>query len=281
MSENLSSRKMPSYRANWAPVFLEPISGSGERITIGVVLRDSQGVEVKRTVRDDVLKSLYGSKKAHLSQMIEVALAAVREQVAVSNLCFPSSGFCLGPWREASSNAERYGVFRQAIYRTSSLAALLDLESQDEDTSAQDGTTRHWFKQIQNSVVQSRPQLASAFNVEVQLIRDGLPPRLGFLFQRKGANFETLRPNALLGTVRAARGRLFELTRVKTMGDLDTGAMILGVPRPDDLTYPEKALQAIDRALLELRHEAGQDNIAVLAAHTVDDAAKHILTFAA
>ncbi|WP_271595907.1 hypothetical protein [Bradyrhizobium sp. CCBAU 25360] len=55
MSIKLDVQTAPSYRASWAPVFFEPITGSGERITVGIVVSDAAGGEVKRTVRDEVL----------------------------------------------------------------------------------------------------------------------------------------------------------------------------------------------------------------------------------
>src|SRR3954453_13254479 len=107
MSINLDVQQAPSYRASWAPVFFEPITGSGERITVAIVVSDAAGHEVKRTVRDEVLKALFGSKRAHLSQMIDFVLSALRSQSGVSNPTIPMTGFSLGRWQEASSRAER------------------------------------------------------------------------------------------------------------------------------------------------------------------------------
>jgi hypothetical protein len=280
MSIKLDVQQAPSYRASWAPVFLEPIMGSGERLTVAILVSDAAGREVKRTVRDEVLKALYGSKRGHLSQMIDFVLAALRSQGGESDPTIPLTGFSLGAWQEASSRAERYGVWRQAVYRSCSMASLDDLDAQEDETSAQEGT-KQWQAQVRQSVVERRPELANSFNRDVQLISNGLPPRIGFLHEGKAANFATLRPNGISVSVGAARGKLYELVMVKREGTLTRGAVILGAPREDDLMYSEKALQAATRAIAELKHEASEDGLELVPAHSVPEAADQVLALAA
>lgn len=280
MSINLDVQQAPSYRASWAPVFFEPITGSGERITVAVVISDAVGVEVKRTVRDEVLKALYGSRRTHLSQMIDFVLTALRSQIGNPSPTIPLTGFSLGSWQEASSRAERYGVLRQAVYRSCSLASLDDLDSQEDETTAQEGT-KQWQAQVRQSVIERRPELANSFNCDVQLISNGLPPRIGFLHERRGANFATLRPNGLSASVGTVRGKLYELVMVKREGFVSSGAVILGAPREDDITYPERALQAAMRAIAELKHEAAKDDLELIPAHSVPEAADRVLGLAA
>lgn len=280
MSIKLDVQNAPSYRASWAPVFFEPITGSGERITVAVVVCDAAGGEVKRTVRDDVLKALYGSKRAHLSQMIDFVLAALRSQIGHRAPTIPLTGFSLGSWQEASSRAERYGVLRQAVYRSCSMASLDELDAQEDEATAQEGA-RQWQAQVRQSVIERRPELANSFNREVQLISNGMPPRIGFLFEDRGANFATLRPTGLSTSVGTVRGKLYELVMVKREGFVKRGAMILAAPHEDDITYPEKALQATMRAIAELTHEAAKDDLELFPAHSVPEAADRVLTLAA
>lgn len=280
MSIKLDVQTAPSYRANWAPVFFEPISGSGERITVAIVVFDAAGGEVKRTVRDDVLKALYGSKRAHLSQMIDFVLSSLRSQIGHRDPTIPLTGFSLGSWQEASSRAERYGVLRQAVYRSCSMANLDDIDAQEDETTAQEGT-RQWQAQVRQSVIERRPELANCFNRDVQLISNGMPPRIGFLYESRGCNFATLRPNGLSTSVGAVRGKLYELVMVKREGFVSRGAVILGAPREDDITYPEKALQASMRAIAELKHEAAKDDLELTPAHSVSEAADRVLALAA
>lgn len=280
MSINLDVQQAPSYRASWAPVFFEPITGSGERITVAVLISDAAGREVKRTVRDEVLKALYGSKRAHLSQMIDFVLAALRAQGDESNPKIPLTGFSLGQWQEASSRAERYGVLRQAVMRSCSMATLDDLDAQEDEATAQEGA-KQWQVQVRQSVIERRPELANSFNRDVQLISNGLPPRIGFLHDGRGANFATLRPNGLSASVGTVRGKLYELVMVKREGFVSRGAVILGAPREEDLTYSEKALQATMRAIAELKHEASEDDLELMPAHSVLEAADQVLALAA
>ena len=280
MSINLDVQQAPSYRASWAPLFFEPITGSGERITVAVLISDAAGREVKRTVRDEVLKALYGSKRAHLSQMIDFVLTALRAQGGESNPTMPLTGFSLGQWQEASSRAERYGVLRQAVMRSCSMAILDDLDAQEDEATAQEGA-KQWQVQVRQSVIERRPELANSFNRDVQLISNGLPPRIGFLHDGRGVNFATLRPNGLSASVGTVRGKLYELVMVKREGFVKRGAEILGAPREEDLTYSEKALQATMRAIAELKHEASEDDLELMPAYSVPEAADQVLALAA
>ncbi len=281
MSElKLSVPSLPSYRARWAPIYLEPIAGSGERIAVAIVVSDEGGTEVVRTVRDEAIRSLFGAKRAHVSAMIEAALAHARRQEIPDGIRFPMSGFVLGDWNEASSRQERFGVLRQAVYRSCFLANIEDLEGDEEYLSPTE-STKQWLTMVRKEVIQKRPELSSGFNHEIELIAGGVPPKIGFIFERRAANFDTLRPNSISSSMKSARAKLYELTKVKERGLLDVGRLILGAPRQDDITYGEKLLAAAARAQRELEHEAEADGLAVRHATTVDQAASEVLDLAA
>ena len=281
MSElKLSVPSLPAYRARWAPIYLEPIAGSGERIAVAIVVSDERGTEVVRTVRDEALRSIFGAKRAHVSAMIEAALAHARQLKAKDATRFPMTGFFVGDWNEASSRQERFGVLRQAVYRSCFLANIEDLDADEEDLTPTE-STKQWLTMVRKEVIEKRPDLSNGFNREIKLISDGIPPRIGFLFQRRAANFDTLRPNSLSNSMRSARAKLYELMKVKEKGLLDVGRLILGAPRQDDITYGEKLLAAAARAQRELEHEANSDQLEVRHATTVDQAALEVLDLAA
>jgi hypothetical protein len=282
MMLDLRFPEAPGYRANWSPIYFEPITGSGERITVAIVVADQEGFEVRRTIRDDVLKALYGSRRDHLSQMLEFVLDYIRsrrnfDQISES---LPVTGFSFGRWQVASSRANRLGVLRQAIYRCSSLASLDDLDTEEDDTSAQE-TTKNWFSDVRTRVLNARPDLAPSFNKSVPLFLGGLPARLAFLHNGRGAQFETLRPNGISVSLRSARGKIYEMMNVRRVSGLDTGTLILGAPREDDITYGQKAIAAAHQGIRELTQEAEADDIAVVVAHTVPEAADFVLSIAA
>ncbi|MCK1460636.1 hypothetical protein IVB34_20245 [Bradyrhizobium sp. 2] len=160
------------------------------------------------------------------------------------------------------------------------MASLDELDAQEDETTAQEGT-KQWQAQVRQSVIERRPELANSFNCDVQLISNGMPPRIGFLYESRGANFATLRPNGLSASVGTVRGKLYELVMVKREGFVSRGAVILGAPREDDITYPEKALQATMRAIAELKHEAAKDDLELIPAHSVPEAADQVLALAA
>ena len=61
-------------RADWKPIFWEPVEGTGERLMAGVVLWFNGEWAAQRMLRDDVLESLYGKAAANPRRLIDEAL---------------------------------------------------------------------------------------------------------------------------------------------------------------------------------------------------------------
>jgi hypothetical protein len=71
------------------------------------------------------------------------------------------------------------------------------------------------------------------------------------------------------------------MMNVRRVSGLATGTLILGAPREDDITYGQKAIAAAQQGIRELTQEAEADDIAVVVAHTVPEAADFVLGIAA
>ncbi|PSV01022.1 hypothetical protein [Photobacterium kishitanii] len=66
-----------TYSALWVPVYLEPITFSGERITIGLVFRAIDGtIKVVNTLPLDALSKVFGNKGKDLHSLANFVLTS-------------------------------------------------------------------------------------------------------------------------------------------------------------------------------------------------------------
>jgi hypothetical protein len=275
MKINLESIEFPSYRANWAPVFFEPISGSGERLTIGIVLIDRDGVEIKRTINNSLMKKLFREKFAHVLKMTEFIFDGLRSS-SIDNsreIALPLSGFKIGSWTEASSGLLRDGVFKQAVYQSSALANMSDFEV--IDTKLITKSNDRFKAAVKKNVIKIRPDLSRAFNASVKLVPNGVPIKLGFLHSNGAANFGRLGQRSLNASFMSLRAKLHELHHVKQADLIKHGQLI--IPSPVKVGHLEAyENNDIARAITELKHEANKDGLELKIANDNDHAASLI-----
>lgn len=280
----LSSPPVPAYRATWRAIYYEPVSGSGERWTVGIAAADAEGEEIRDTLSPLTLKCLFGEARTHVKAMIDFALDDLRAQLQSGTLLEAITpaleGVFLGPPSPAASQRGRLGVFRQAVYRSTALAAMDGLEQEPNEETAQEqlGSLE---TRIRLLVTGRKPALERFFNVKMPLFPDGEPIRYGFLRPGRAAQFELLRPDGLGYSRRAARAKLYELAKLRLVEPSYQAAMILATPRDEDLLYSDQQLANAKRSLRELTREAQSDAIALFPAHSDTEAAESLIRFAA
>ena len=62
----------------WRALFWEPVSGTGERLMVGVVYCYEGRWGVARTIRDDVLANLYGKAAEGAKRLLDTAMEMYR-----------------------------------------------------------------------------------------------------------------------------------------------------------------------------------------------------------
>lgn len=121
--------QLPTYQARWAPIYWEPIMGSGERLTaiIGAT-GDDGATNVIQSIRSDTLPCMYGAQARNVQGLLDLVLKSFQNHLATyrqfSGWKPPLGGFYLGPIYEARSNTLQ-GVFRQAMVRMARVHASL------------------------------------------------------------------------------------------------------------------------------------------------------------
>lgn len=128
----------------WAPVYIEPIVGSGERLCIGVAAANSGDVIVVPVPGVKRLSCLYGEPAKALVAAAEVALEDLRKALsqkgreALRTWTSPMDGVFIGSPREcAGSSLEQ--IARTGMDASASLAGRS--EEEDEDETPSEGAT--------------------------------------------------------------------------------------------------------------------------------------------
>lgn len=75
-----------SAKAIWTPLYWQPVMGSGERIMAGAIVDYDNEVTAHRLIRNDILKTLYGSSAGNLEKLLDTALNLQLEMAQVVGL---------------------------------------------------------------------------------------------------------------------------------------------------------------------------------------------------
>lgn len=289
MSSNLpDSRLFPSVSANrivWAPVYLEPMPGSGERITAVVVAVDEVGAwHVELTVRSKILRCMFGEKGDLVFGIAALVQESVQDHLAMrgglEGWIPPITTCFLGPLRPATGESPEVVARRAASLVASMATGEVPIDHQGEAPTPE---VDRWLQQIRTSVRERNELFDLRFNGEVRSKNNASPTRIGYLGDRIAANFDALVPGPNLSNKRIrSKSRLLDLQILKDQVDLfarrTAYELILWVPQPDSPAYPERSLLAARSVLAELEEFGDKHDLRVRPVHSADAAAEVLLT---
>lgn len=261
--------RMDPVRARWAPLYIEPMVGSGERITIGVAVANSDGFLVVPVVALNRLGCLYGSENEALLFAATAALENMKGTLTkegtdgLDRWASPFEGIFKGAIRPGAGASLEH-IARMALTLCSSLVEKLADNEEAEEPRAAISNSR-LERLIKETVVAARPGLETAF---ARAFRPGPKARstkIGFVGQRIAANFSLLVPSHLSRQVDDAKAKLWDLAQVQEYvqakefnlsGNLNRFELLIHSVREDDPRYSDKQIELVREAELELEMEA-------------------------
>lgn len=279
----------PALQARWAPLYIEPMHGSGERIVVAIAAVDDRGAFcVHATLTERVLRCMYGDQAETLNGLIDLSLDVLQSYLATGGALeswLPPFRSChLGKCRSAmGSDLEQ--VARSGAVLTSSLAAKLADYSveQSSETAGTGLDVERWVQQIRERVCAQRPQLDARFNGEILARTGASPTRIGYLGANIAANFDMLIPGSNLSNRRfRSKSRLLDLQILKDQVDSSllpraSYELLLWIPEKDSPGFSQRQLDAAHGALSELQAFADNHSLTVQSYHRADEAAQRIL----
>jgi len=268
----------------WRPLYWEPVTGTGERLMVGVVYSFAGEFCAARTIRKDVLDCLFGKSSAGILNLIDESLRAAQAASTalggLDSLCSPIFGLVPGELRATQSKSPR-DLIETACLLYSSLVNLDKLDEADEnDAPQQEEVNRRFGTEVRLEVLKIRPALGSGFGNGAQLVPGGQRVRFGFSSPRAIIHFTVLHPVRHSGSMKDARAKIFELQQARKLSGIGVAALIAGTPRLDDPTLGSKQRDQLRDNQLEIESEADAVNLRWYSAHSASEGALRVVELA-
>lgn len=217
-------------RAKWAPVYLEPMTGSGERITVAVVAAHGREHFVYPLPHLNRLDALYGNESAPLKFAVGVALDQLHHRFnlngegAFAVLSYGVDGVFLGEPTESAGDtlreiAEQGIRLRSSIFEVHRHADMLVLR--EEPRTVVSAAPDSIEAAVRALVARNIPALADAFERRFSAVQGTrFTTTISFVGKRVAANFLELaraggRTTKLESKVSDGRSKLWSLMRLR------------------------------------------------------------------
>ncbi|MBB3159606.1 hypothetical protein FHS25_000038 [Rhizobium laguerreae] len=298
----LDSAQFPSLRngiqARWAPILFAPISGSYERLVVGVAAVNNDGFHLELANSLHRLHCFYGENAVGVVTAIQIAGdylqadLALRSQEALTHPDTAVSGIEIGELREAEGRSLK-DIAESWMAALSSLYDLMDAKSAESSppllasVEADVSGDRLPFM-VCDYVKGKRAGLQHHFSSDLVANnkrrdkRDSQEPVVDYSGSRLVANFGTLRVSALSRSFELVKLRLWDLDTVKVR-ERDSMIqrqyeLILQRPNKFDPQVSDKQHNKLSLALQELEEQADEKSLRLRPMDSVEQIGEHVLT---
>lgn len=279
----------PTYKGLWQSIYIEPIVGSGELISVAAVaFGNNNEFRIIQSIQNELLDCLYGSQSPDMQGMIdwliESASLEIKRNGNLIGWISPFNGIKVGkPFEAADENIE--GILRQAIRFTSSLSILaLDAEREENEEYPRK-YTEQWTTSIAEELRSINPHLSSFFKQKIQVSESNLLTTYGFLTERYVSNFGLLVPIRLASSLNGIKAKLFDLESLKRSNVVlikpEKYEILIGTPSLKDPTLSSKSIQKIKETIKMVTELAKVENVGVFRAENARQAAEYLSKIAA
>lgn len=284
----MSKEVMSNFEANaiYAVLAWEPVSGTNERLNVGVLTIFEGNIQARPLIREDVLRCMYGQAGDGAFNMIQSALKVaegVAEKFGFDSAldAVPLTALKFNSKRETRAN-NIYDLYRQIVLMHCSLSVLSEEPtSATEDTPTPDReVNRQWMTKVKEVIANKRPDLSIFFNREMVLAEGGSPVKFPFLNSQLAAQFGLLKANTQNQGMEDARARMWKLDLARKVNSNIQVAMILGIPHLSDVTISDKSLEKFKININDLKREAEKYEIRLKPVETTEEAADFVIAMA-
>jgi len=293
MSELMMSSNSPQQpstildaeRRTWRPVFWEPVTGTGERLLVGILYQFDDMIAAARFLRDDVLDGLFGKQARGASKLIDFSLGmlqgAARADGSVRTMNAPLMGLYPGEVRATGARTIPE-LLRTAALLHSSLTNLEKLDELEEgDAPLPEEINRRFGTEVREWTLAKRPDLINYFGRSAMLVEGGQLVRFGFCSPKLVAHFNVFHPSRPSASLRDARARLFELQGAKNLASIPDAVLIGAVSRDDDATLGDRLRLQLAEVRTEIGYEAEANGVHYRPVHNAEEGSSALLDLAA
>lgn len=276
---------LPQFEAQWWPVQVETVPGSGEKLTVAVVVRDGSGTaSVRQAITPATLNSIFGTAAGKGMQLLvgHTMLdlhAQLKAACHVDKLEMPFGSVYMGRARECVAR-DLNEVFDIAM-RMSTAFSLSQFGIQRHETGDREARAAfaEWADKVREQVLTAEfiERMAHAFNVRLA-VSSHRGIRVGFLFQSYVAQLGVLRPGkSSSADVRALKLKLFDLDvlRREQLLPFDRAELLVGFQQPGD-NYTRRQHEAMAESWKFIEHEALVRDVGLVRCESASAAAAHL-----
>ena len=207
--------QVPDKEIIWTPVFMEPVHGSGEKITVAIAIDDGNGPIVSPVLSQEKLKCLLGEAGPRFEKLVDILCSDIHRHL--------SNNLGLSEWAPIFENASlgrlhavransAEDIVRQAAMMSSAFVAM-PVDSQEDDQDIKEITNE---RKVADLVIKKRPGLKDFFGVECAIKHGGRKLRIGFAGKRYAVNIGSLRPGSGSGILlHVAKSKIVDLATLR------------------------------------------------------------------
>lgn len=297
LDTNMFPQLRDGVRAQWAPVFFEPISGSYERFVVGIAAFNNQGFHLEWANKLDRLTCFYGANARGAISAIQIAGEYLHEDLAkragraIGEPDPAVSGIVFGDTREAEGNsleeiAQSWMAALSSLYQSDMTQASSSSELEEVAAETEGSGDRLPFL-VCDYVKSKRVGFEKFFSADLRENKQRLAkknsqePVIDFSGSRLVANFGTLKASSLPRSFELVKLRLWDLNTVQVRDHNSMAArnyeMILQRPAKDDPQVSDKQYNRLEEALKELEAQADENKLRLRQLETYQQIGDHVL----
>ena len=256
----------------WAPVLLEPVIGSGERLTVAAAAIDTTGnARCVRALRPDVVRAVFGDRASYFGDIVDLIVESLeswlRQVSDFAGWVPPLEGVSLGSVGECL--VEDVDV---ALGRGLPLVSFLHREPKIASTPRPPS----WQNEVLDGLRAHGERYARSANAKVHLADRGVPATFTFLSQTYATNLVVFGGGSTETILREAKWKAWNLDR---LGDAKSylfrpanRELIAAIPQATE--GPEARWED---AFEEIESEASRRQLGVVRLPTPGHVVEHIL----
>ncbi len=271
-SSLLSSLSFPALPVGYystAPIYFEPMRGSGEWITVAGIVKNNNESLVKRLISPEIAQALYGTKQgSSFIALIDMALSKLNQQsladIDLSDVKFSVDGMKVGSVIDTYADNLNHALQQVATLHASlcKLSALSALDDDDDNVLPNtDNSMDAWIKQIKSETLSIYPQFGDCFNKKI-LIAKGDEAKFDFVNESTVINFGLIIPSNLSRRVNNAKIKLWNLEHLPE--EYRTRKLILGTSSNDSPDMADSVVRnRVNDCVESLQEQARKSHIAI------------------
>ena len=213
-------KRRSTHAGRWVPIYIEPLTGSGERVCVAVAAADDSSFVVIPVADLGRFSCIYGTAAAALAWSADLIVSEAQHVLSraglegLGELSDRIEGLVLGPERRGAGTGLA-DLARLALQQVSALSAVNFMPTTEIAAVAESADGGGWLEsKIRQLVVGRKPELRDRFRRQFRRSQSSRPLRYGFVGRFIVVNFASLQSKSssrVSAQVDRAKARLWDL----------------------------------------------------------------------